>query len=268
VRFNSPLNRLTHQAMQLASWEMFRADINQWRRQQSLIPHPHFGYYRWQQRHTPLTLCGFSPSILPRPSDWPSSHHVTGYWFLDEPPSWQPPADLVRFLESGPPPIYLGFGSMSIENPERLTQVCLEALRISGQRGVLSAGWSGLHHQTPSDDMYPVGSIPHSWLFPRVAVCVHHGGMGTTAAALRAGVPQIIAPVVSDQPYWAERMAQLGVGERCANPTQLTSEVLATAITRAVTDPERRQRAVDLGAQVSAEDGVGQAVQLINQVLL
>ncbi|MBN1427924.1 MAG: glycosyltransferase family 1 protein [Anaerolineae bacterium] len=112
-----------------------------------------------------------------------------------------------------------------------------------------------------------VDSIPHNWLFPRMAACVHHGGMGTTTTALRAGVPQIIVPVMSDQPFWAERMAQLGVGERCANPTQLTAELLAAAITRAITDPSRRRRAADLGAQVSTEDGVGKAVQLINQVL-
>lgn len=267
IRLNHPLNRLTHQAMQLAGQGFFGPSINQWRRQHGLPPHSFLSYHRWQQAHIRLTLLGFSPSVLPRPTDWPAGHHVTGYWFLDEPPSWQPPADLVRFLDSGSPPVYLGFGSMSDKNPERLTQVCLEALRLSGQRGILLSGWGGLSSLPSTDTLYSIVSIPHSWLLPRMAACVHHGGMGTTAAALRAGVPQVIVPFMSDQPFWAERMTQLGVGERCASLAQLTAEQLAAAVTRAVTDPDRRQRAAELGTQIRAEDGVGQAVRLIHQAM-
>ena len=265
VRFNHPLNPLTHQAFRLAVWELARPAVNEWRRKQGLAPHPHFGYYRWQETRTRLTLYGFSPSVLPCPPDWPAGHHITGYWFLDEPPGWQPPADLVRFLDSGPPPVYLGFGSLSEKSPERLTQVCREALRLSGQRGILLSGWGGLSSVPASESVYSLDSIPHSWLFPRMAACVHHGGMGTTAAALRAGVPQVIVPVGGDQSFWAERMTQLGVGERCASFTRLTAKQLAAAITRAVTDPARHRRAAELGSRIRAEGGVDQAVRLINQ---
>jgi len=267
VRLNHPLNLLTHQVIRLGIWELLRPSINCWRRRQALPPHSRLGYYRWQQAHTRLTLFGFSPAVLPRPTDWPVGHHVTGYWFLDEPPGWQPPADLVHFLESGPPPVYIGFGSMGDRNSNHRTQVCLEALRLSGQRGVLLSGWGGLDNIAASRNVYTADSIPHSWLFPRMVACVHHGGAGTTAAALRAGIPQVIVPRGADQPFWAERMTQLGVGERCASVAQLTAKQLAVAITRATTDPVRRQHATELGARIRAEDGVGLTVQLIDRTL-
>ncbi|MGL4650264.1 MAG: glycosyltransferase, partial [Caldilineaceae bacterium] len=138
------------------------------------------------------TLFGYSSHVIARPRDWDTSHHVTGYWFLDEPSGWQPPADLLAFLAAGPPPVYIGFGSMSSRDPQEAGRIALEALARSGQRGVLATGWGGLKPESVPDSVHLISSIPHSWLFARMAAVVHHGGAGTTAAGLRAGVPSIL----------------------------------------------------------------------------
>ena len=261
VRLDSVLNRPTYYLMYLVLWQVFRTAINNWRRKMNLPPRSGFSY--WRRLQAQVTLCGFSPSILPVPADWPPNHHVTGYWFLDEPPGWQPPADLLRFLESGPPPVYVGFGSMGEDDPTRMTRVVLEALQLGGQRGVLLSGWSGLGNSPLPKTVYRLDSIPHSWLFPKMAAVVHHGGMGTTAAALRAGIPEVIIPLGGDQLFWAKRVEQLGVGIRCASFQKVTAEQLAAALDKITTDTTLRQQAVALGAKIRTEDGVGRAVAVI-----
>jgi sterol 3beta-glucosyltransferase len=213
------------------------------------------------------TLFGYSPVVVPKPVDWPAWNHVTGYWFLDEPLGWQPPAELLRFLEAGPPPVYIGFGSMIHGEPERLTRLVLEALRLSGQRGVLLTGWGGLSTHELPEYVFGIGAIPHAWLFPRMAAVVHHGGAGTTAAALRAGIPSIITPFVGDQVFWAERVAQLGVGPRVGTYTKLTAEKLAAAIHIATTDRAMQARMAALSEIIREESGVDRAVALIQNYL-
>ena len=112
----------------------------------------------------------------PKPADWSEQAHVTGYWFLDHPSGWQPPAALVRFLESGPLPIHVGFGSMISRKPEETTRITLHALEQSGQRGVIATGWGALSQSDLPDEVFLIESVPHDWLFPRMAAVVHHGG--------------------------------------------------------------------------------------------
>lgn len=194
-------------------------------------------------------------------------NRITGYWSLDEAPDWRPPARLVEFLESGPPPVYVGFGSMAHRNPQQTTQLVHKALQRSGQRGVLATGWGALSGaQWPhTSDLFMLDSIPHSWLFPRMAAVVHHGGSGTTGAGLRAGVPSVLVPHAGDQPFWARRVADLGVGPRPIPRRRLTAERLAAAIARAVRDEEMRARAAAVGQRIRAEDGVGQAIGIIER---
>jgi UDP:flavonoid glycosyltransferase YjiC (YdhE family) len=265
VRLDSAVNRLTYYLMYLAFWPMYRTSLNNWRRRMGLSPHSASSYWRWSQAQT--TVCGFSPSVLPMPTDWPPHHHVTGYWFLDEPTNWQPPAGLVRFLESDPPPICVGFGSMVENDPTRMTRVVVEALQLSGQRAVLLSGWGGQGALSLPATIYRLDAIPHSWLFPRTTIVVHHGGMGTTAAALRAGVPSVIVPFFFDQPFWARRVEQLGAGVRCVSSTKVTAKELAAALDKATTDTILRQRAATLGEKIRAEDGVGQAVAVIRDCI-
>jgi UDP:flavonoid glycosyltransferase YjiC (YdhE family) len=212
-------------------------------------------------------LYGLSPAFLGKPHDWPPAIEVTGFWSLVEETAWTPPPELLRFIERGPAPVYLGFGSMSHRSPEATTRLVLSAIQQSGQRALLHTGWGGLDPGTVPDNVLMIGSVPHAWLFERVAAVVHHGGAGTTAAGVRAGVPSLIVPFHGDQPFWAARVAALGVGPRPIKRQRLTAPALAEAIKRAVSDEPMRRRAAELGALVRAEDGVGQAVAVIERAL-
>ncbi|MFD0823949.1 glycosyltransferase, partial [Micromonospora zhanjiangensis] len=140
---------------------------------------------RWPVLH------GFSPAVVPRPADWPAELRVVGYWWPDPATPWRPPPELVDFLAAGPPPVYVGFGSMVSER-DRLADLVTLALRRAGLRGVLQAGWAGLSGvHAENDDLITIGEAPHDWIFPRMAAVVHHAGGGTTAAGLRAGVPAV-----------------------------------------------------------------------------
>jgi UDP:flavonoid glycosyltransferase YjiC (YdhE family) len=212
-------------------------------------------------------LYGFSPSVIPKPVDWDSNIHVTGYWLLDSGSDWTPPSDLVEFLEGGTPPVYIGFGSMSNRNPEETANLCLQALAQTKQRAIMLSGWGGLQKANLPDTVFMIDSVPHSWLFPRVGAVVHHGGAGTTAAGLRAGVPSIIIPFFGDQLFWGQRIAELGVGPEPIPRKKLTVKRLAQAIQQAVTDESMRQRAFNLGAQIQAEDGIAGAVAVVQNIV-
>ena len=139
---------------------------------------------------------------------------------------------------------------MAGRNPEQLASLILEALAKSGQRGLLLTGWGGLRTESVPDNVFVVDAAPHSWLFPRMAAVVHHGGAGTTAEGLRAGVPAVIVPFVFDQPFWGARVKALGLGPEPIPQKKLTADRLAHAIRIAVTDPGMRQRANACGAAI------------------
>ncbi|MHB8629070.1 MAG: glycosyltransferase [Aggregatilineales bacterium] len=212
-------------------------------------------------------LFGFSRHVVPRPPEWSEAAHITGYWFLDQQTHWQPPADLQRFLDDGPPPVYIGFGSMSNRNPEQVARLATEALRMTGQRGLLLGGWSGIGQVELPDTIFRVESTPHDWLFPRMAALVHHGGSGTTGAAFRAGIPQIVIPYSFDQPFWGAQTYRMGVGVKPIPRKRLTADKLAKAIDQAIHNADMRRCAVEVGALIRAEDGVGQAVSVIDRLL-
>ena len=219
-----------------------------------------------QEQQTPI-FYGYSASFLPRPSDWPDHCHITGYWFLDTPIDWQPPADLKAFLQAGIPPVYIGFGSMGSSDAHHLTELVVRALSLSGQRGILLTGWGALKKEQLPDNVFAIDEVPHDWLFPLTAAVVHHGGAGTTGAGLRAGLPNIIVPFISDQPFWGEQVYQCGVGPRPIRQKQLSAEALAEAITTAVTDQGMRERAVALGEKICAEFVIGNAVRFFQNSL-
>lgn len=259
-------NWLTHLFNEQLFWQLFRGPVNRWRRETLGLPALPFKgpFDRLYEEREPF-IYGYSPSVIPKPADWPDDHYVTGYWFLDAPADWQPPADLLDFLQSGPPPVYIGFGSMSGRTAQQLVETALEAVTLAKQRAILLGGWADVGNGNLPDYIFRVDSIPHDWLFPRVAAVVHHGGAGTTAAGLRAGVPSILTPFFADQPFWGQRVCQLGVGPRPIPRKQLTAERLAAAITAAVTDREMRARAAALGEKIRAEDGVARAVEIIRR---
>jgi len=260
-------NRITHQLAQQMMWQGSRSGDTLARKQVLGLPPASFlGPKPASSTQVSPTLYGFSHHVIPVPTDWSNEHHVTGFWFLDSADDGTPPQDLLTFLEAGSPPVYIGFGSMTTRKPEETTDLVIKALNQTKQRAILASGWGGLQKTELPDSVFMVDSIPHSWLFPRVAAVVHHGGAGTTAAGLRAGVPSIVIPFFADQPYWGQRVADLGVGPAPIPRQKLTAERLAQAIQIAVTDKTMRQRATDLGSKIQAEDGIGRAVEIIQNI--
>ncbi len=258
------VNRLSHHLFRQMMWQGSRTGDELARKQVlGLSTAPFWGLYNSKQLQLYPILYGFSSSVIPKPSDWHNTQ-ITGYWFLDEAPDWTPPAALLDFLQSGSPPVYIGFGSMRSRKPEETADLVLQA--IAGQRAILQSGWGGLSKSDLPDTVFMVDSISHSWLFPRMAAVVHHGGAGTTAAGLRAGVPTIVIPFFGDQPFWGARIAELGVGPKPIPRQQLTAERLAEAIHRVMTDQLMRQRAAALGAKIQAEDGIASAVAIVAEM--
>jgi sterol 3beta-glucosyltransferase len=215
------------------------------------------------------TLLGaYSSKVIPQPPDWRESVHITGYWLPDARMEWQPSPELMAFLDAGDPPVYIGFGSMAGEHPEHLAKVVLEAIAKSGQRGLMLTGWGGLHADLIPDNVFMADSAPHSWLFPRMAAVVHHGGAGTTGEGLRAGVPAVIVHFAFDQPFWGARIKAMGLGPDPIPQKNLNADRLANAIRIAVTDAGMNQRAKSYGETIRGEDVLGKAVEVIKRCLL
>lgn len=197
---------------------------------------------------------GYSPALSPRPHDWRRGLEVVGYWWPELSECWPPSAELERFVASGPPPVYIGFGSTSPLDAGALARVVLGTLAATGVRAVVAAGWAGLRVEHP--DVHVVDRVDHAWLLPRCATAVHHAGSGTTGATLRAGIPSVPVPIALDQPFWAARLATMGVAAAPIPARALTVEALAGGVLAAM-DVGVRERAAALGARVRAERGAG-----------
>jgi sterol 3beta-glucosyltransferase len=211
-------------------------------------------------------LYGFSPHVLKVPDASPRPRHTTGYWTLPAPADWTPPLGLAAFLARGGPVAAIGFGSMSSSDPQRVTALVAEAVRKAGMRAVLLSGWGGMAEAGEHGDMFFAYALPHDWLYPRVQAIVHHGGAGTTGAALASGTPSVAVPFTMDQPFWGARVATLGAGPQPIARKRLTADNLAAALRQAVDDQGMIQRAAALGQLIRAEDGVGSAVEVFGRI--
>jgi UDP:flavonoid glycosyltransferase YjiC (YdhE family) len=260
------LNRWTFHLAQQMMWQSMRSADNKARQEKlGLERAPFWGpFSRLRDGKLPV-LYGYSRYVIPIPTDWDDSNHVTGYWLLEPSTEWKPPPRLQQFLDAGQPPVYIGFGSMVDSNPEQTVRMVIGALEASGQRGILSSGWGGMQAEELPDFVHMVGSVPHTWLFPRIAAVVHHGGVGTTAAGLRAGVPSILVPFFGDQPFWGHRVFELGVGPKPIPRKRLSAMSLGAAIRLAVNDGDMQERAVLLGAKIRNEDGISRAVEVLER---
>ncbi len=259
-------NRLTHDLFANMFWQLSRLGYAWVRRRCPALPR--LSKETWPfgpDEPTIPILYGMSPHVFPKPQDWNQKTHVAGYWFLDEGRSWQPPTDLVDFVETGRPPVYIGFGSVISRAAHKLTAIVLEALQQTGQRGVLQAGWGGLETTNLPKHVFELDSAPFDWLFPRMAAVVHHGGIGTTAESLRAGLPTIVVPFIADQPFWGRRVHQLGAGPKPIPFNRLSARNLAEAIDAATSDQAMRQCASNVGRSIRSEDGIGNAVNIIER---
>jgi UDP:flavonoid glycosyltransferase YjiC (YdhE family) len=241
-------------------WNVSGETTNAFRGKLGLPPHSSGSYLRAVDRVP--TIFGFSPHVVPPPDDWGEKRKIAGYWFLNEGQNWQPPDDLLHFIGAGTPPIYIGFGSMSSSAPQETFELIEAALKASGQRGIVAAGWGGAHLAEHTEQICVIEKAPHDWLFERVAAVVHHGGAGTTGAGLRAGKPTLVIPHMSDQPFWGRRVYELGVGAKPVPRHKLNAEKLAAGI-KALFDAQMIENAAWLGERIRAERGVENGVQLI-----
>jgi UDP:flavonoid glycosyltransferase YjiC (YdhE family) len=263
-RLGPVYNQLTYALGSELFWRAVRPAVSAWRHERlGLTPLPRRNQFPVWSRSRQPCFYGFSPAILPRAPEWGEHIHITGYWFLPASAGWQPPPGLADFLASGPPPVFIGFGSMTGRNPEQTTALMLAALARSRRRGLLLTGWGGLKPADLPDDVYAIESAPFDWLFPRMAAIVHHGGAGTTGAALAAGKPAVVVPFFGDQHFWGWRVATLGAGPQPIPKRQLSVERLAAAITEAATSTAIRSRAAALGERIRAEDGVAAVVKVL-----
>ncbi|MFG3449672.1 glycosyltransferase [Stenotrophomonas sp. NPDC047960] len=255
LRLPGLLNRLSYGLVNQAVWRTFRAPINDARRALGMPAR------RSLWRDLPM-LYGISPSLMPPPADWPANHHVCGQWRAPD-AHWQPEPALQAFLEAGPAPVYVGFGSMTGFDRSVMPSL-LRAL--APRRVLLFPGWAGVPDGPLPANVFVLGPSPHEALFPRCAMVIHHGGSGTTHSACRAGVPSIVMPLAADQFFWAARLQALGVAPSPLSQKQLDHDTLVNAIAFAGRS-DVISRARTLGNAMAREDGVSVAVGVIEQLL-
>ena len=248
------LNRATYLTVS-ATLRAYSGIVNTWRTNDLGLP-------RGQGPRQTHVLQSFSSLVTPVDPAWPNSVRTTGFWYLAREASWSPDATLQAFLDAGPAPVYIGFGSMAGRDAQRTGDIVAEAARAAGVRAIVATGWGGLAARS-SDDLLVIDQVPHDWLFSQMRAVVHHGGGGTTAAALAAGAPQVVCPFVADQPHWAQRMHAVGVAPEPLPYKKLAVGTLADAIAQA---PTLRKRAEEIGGQIRAENGVDAAVHELERI--
>ncbi|XP_027365172.1 sterol 3-beta-glucosyltransferase UGT80B1-like [Abrus precatorius] len=273
--FSHPLARVPQSAgywlsyiiVDLLIWWGMRGIINGFRKTKlKLAPIAYFSMYRGSISHLPTGYM-WSPHVVPKPNDWGPLVDVVGYCFLSLASKYEPREDFVQWIKKGPPPLYFGFGSMPLEDPKRTTDVILEALKATEQRGIIDRGWGNLGNLAEvCDNVFFLEECPHDWLFPQCSAVVHHGGAGTTATGLKAGCPTTIVPFFGDQFFWGDRIYEKELGPAPIPISQLNVENLSNAI-RFMLQPEVKSRAMEIAKLIENEDGVAAAVDAFHRHL-
>ncbi|KAI9274258.1 hypothetical protein BY458DRAFT_533148 [Sporodiniella umbellata] len=262
---------MTYVMIDLALWAGTARYINRFRRKSLQLSSTTLD--RLEMDKIPY-IYSFSSSVIAPPKDWPDYIHVTGYWFLDDLSTWTPPIELLGFLEAKDtrPIVYIGFGSIIVPDPAETTRTIIDAVLKSNVRAIICKGWSGRHQEEDYGSLldqhvgtiYHCASVPHSWLFDRVQGVVHHGGAGTTAAGLRAGLPTVIKPFFGDQRFWGQRVEELKIGV-CI--TKLTVEALTESLETITHSKSIINKAKLVGETIRKENGTRTAVQCIYREL-
>lgn len=249
-------NRLSHRFVNAMIWRSFRRATEAARFEICGLPPRRQGW----TRH-PI-LYGVSPSLVPRPADWPANARICGQWRLPE-PEYSPPESLLTFLSAGEAPLYVGFGSMVGFDRGKLLDSVVTA--VQGRRALFNPGWGGIDRPLPPN-FHVIGDTPHDWLFPKVSIAVHHGGSGTSHSAARAGVPSVVVGFAGDQAFWGDRLQRAGVAPRPLNGHRLDARDLAQRLQEADT-ASMRQRAAELRERMRPEQGLATAVHEIERIL-
>lgn len=273
--FSHPLARVPQSAgywlsyiiVDLLIWWGIRGLINDFRRKKlKLSPIAYFSLYHGSLTHLP-TAYMWSPHVVTRPNDWGSLVDVVGYCFLNLASKHEPSNEFAEWIQKGSKPIYIGFGSMPLEDAKKTTDTILETLRKTGQRGILDRGWGDLGTLLDvPDNVFLLADCPHDWLFPQCLAVVHHGGAGTTATGLRAGCPTTVVPFFGDQFFWGEIIHRQGLGPAPIPISELTVEALSDAIDFML-QPEVKSRAMEVAKLIEKDDGTAAAVDAFHRHL-
>jgi UDP:flavonoid glycosyltransferase YjiC (YdhE family) len=206
--------------------------------------------------------------LLPKPRDWADHIDICGFSVLPAKSDYKPPKEIDDFLKAGPTPLYVGFGSIVVENQVRLTQIVFEAIKNAGQRAIISKGWGnlGVDGVDVPDNILIIGNVPHDWLFQHVSCVIHHGGAGTTAAGLALGRPTIIVPFFGDQQFWGGIVGVARAGPMPVPYKQLTVEKLTEAIKTAL-KPSTQDKAQEIANKMRNESGVKDGVRSFHRHL-
>lgn len=252
---------LNHASLRLTNelvWLAFRKSLNEARETVLKLP----GRQKLPTEH-PM-LYGISPMILPLPADWPVNARLCGQWQTPA-TDFTPPPELADFLQAGPPPVYVGFGSMAGIDGQHVAQTLIAAL--AGRRALFNPGWSGMDDVRMPDNILRIGNTPHDWLLPHTSAVIHHGGSGTTHSATRAGRPSVVIPFAGDQPFWAERLFRLGIAPPAIKGANLAAETLRQGLDF-VESSAVRKRAAELGKRMEREEGLAIAVDEIEKLIV
>ncbi|KAF5871600.1 putative sterol glucosyltransferase protein [Botrytis fragariae] len=252
-------NYLSYLLVEWMTWQGLGDLINSFRESIDLEPIPYSeGPTLASSLKIPFTYC-WSPALVPRPIDWPPQIDVCGFFFRDK-PIYTPPPELDAFLRMrGPPLVYIGFGSIVIDNPEALTRTLLDAVHALGVRAIISKGWSNLGG-ADFEDIFYLDDCPHEWLFQHVSAVVHHGGAGTTACGLSNGRPTMVVPFFGDQPFWGEMINAAGAGPAPVPFKSLDTKNLVEGLRFCLTK-EAAIAAGKIASKMETEDGVKTAVR-------
>jgi hypothetical protein len=210
----------------------------------------------------------WSPGLVPKPKDWGPEIDIAGFVFLDLASSFKPPEALVRFLDAGEPPIYIGFGSIVVDDPDNFTKMIFEAVKKAGVRALVSKGWGGLGGDDTPDNIFMLENTPHDWLFPKVKAVIHHGGAGTTAIGLKCGKPTMVVPFFGDQQFWGAMISEAGSGAEPVPYKELTADKLANGIKQLLME-ETAKKARKIAESIETEgDGAKNAVASFHRSLV
>lgn len=258
-------NRLTYTVGYLLISLLEKRYLTQWREENGMEPRKMYTKpdYHAGENTVPV-IYAISPMVLPRPKAWDENIHMTGFWWDNEPVTWEAPEDLQAFLEQGEPPVYIGFGSMVSEDMNDIFDKVLEAVKEANVRAVICQGWGGKQAALQANpNIYFTEYVSHDWLFPKVKAVVHHGGAGTTAAGLRYGKPTLVVPFGGDQPFWGSRVYSMGCGPKPLSREKLTVQTLTQRLVELTAHESYRVAAEECGVRLSAENGTSNAADIV-----
>lgn len=261
------LNKLSYLTLRL-SLMPYHSIINNWSvKKLGLKPYTPFkSPFKRNGKDIPI-LYSYSPALFPAASDWKEHVNISGYWFLNQQHYWKPSEELTQFINSGPPPIYIGFGSMPGTNTDKLTEIIIDTINLSKQRAIVATGWGGLNKIENTKNILCIESAPHDWLFPRVSLIIHHGGSGTTAATLKFAKPSIICPFMLDQFFWSKLLYKKGLSLKPLPQITLNSGQLVSFINETLKDNKIKENISNLSSTINNEDGPEEAARFISSYL-